>query len=291
MKIVLCFVAIFFLNVFLFSQQFLGGPGDTKGTAWEIWTKDDLIKLSDSINNSGARTRFVHNKHFRLMANINDTLTQSIGWNSVTCHFNGSGYRITVNITTSNIPPYSVGSVFGSLQGTIDSLIVDGYIINGNAGITGTNSGTISNCINNINIVYTIAEVAAGGIARTNNGTIINCINNGSVSGEGSVGGIAASIGIEGQIISCINTGNITTEGIIKTSAGGIVGFVAGSYAPYPTLISNCINYGFTKGADKVGGILGLMMFNTHNVQIINCINTGVVEGNSNVGAILGQEQ
>ena len=60
-----------------------------------------------------------------------------------------------------------------------------------------------------------------------------------------------------------------------------------GGPAP-PTPITNCINYGYVRGINGVGGILGYM-FNQY-VNVSNCVNVGVVEGEEDIGSIVGKE-
>ena len=312
-------LSFIFSNELLFAQPYPFGDsindGLTKETAYQIWTKEHLMELGDSINNiEWGKINWTTDKHFRLMQNI-DNFTESIGWAIFLGYFHGGGKKITVAIVndpTSN--PYIGPSLFGASYGTIDSLIVDGFMDNINGGIVSgnANNGSITNCVNNANVSYS-------GIARSNSGIISNCINNGSITGIDRIGGIAGDN--NGQIINCINTGKITATnstgdnifsgvgGIVGTSAnghqdisncinigtvegqgyvGGIVGLVRGMSPPAPpSPITNCINYGLVTGTNGVGGIIG-NMFNSF-INITNCSNFGVVRGNSNVGCIAGE--
>ena len=59
-----------------------------------------------------------------------------------------------------------------------------------------------------------------------------------------------------------------------------------------PGIITNCVNYGFVQGNERVGGINGLANNSSlgliYDITISNCINTGVVEGNNATGSIAG---
>ena len=74
----------------------------------------------------------------------------------------------------------------------------------------------------------------------------------------------------------------------IESSRAGKVGMEVGSPLYPPLSIINCINYGYVKGINVVGGIVGISY---NNIPIIsNCVNAGVVEGSSDVGSITGKE-
>ena len=303
-KLIYYFFVVNFSNITLFSQ--FGGGSGTETDPYQIWNKNDLMKLFDSTYYSSSG---LIGKHFKLMTDI-DNVTHPIA-DRFYGHFHGNYKKLTINLA---------GAIFYVLSGTIDNLIVDGYATA--AGIVGGTYGngvSISHCINNV-IVTSTSEYGGGGISPNNNGiTISNCINNGDITGVDRIGGIAGENG--GQIINCINTGKITATasgdnsifsgvgGICGTIAnssyygisncvntgtvvgqgfvGGIIGLANGNpIAPSP--ITNCVNYGYIKGTNAVGGILGYMY--NQNVNISNCVNAGVVEGKSDVGSITGKE-
>ena len=307
-----------FSNILLFAQSFTTIPGTdglSKATVYQIWTKDHLMELRDSVYNSyyPNYSTWHNGKHFRLMNDINN-VTESIHA-TFKGHFHGSGKKITLEIY--NTPNNPNSALFGviSNNGTVDSLIIDGFVDGGCGGITaGILYGSVTNCINNA----TIISMYGAAMIYQNEGTIINCINNGDITGVDRIGGIAGENG--GQIINCINTGKITATasgdnsifsgvgGICGTVAngckgilnclnlgnvsgqgfvGGIVGLANGKPMS-PTPITNCVNYGYVKGINNVGGILGYMFY--PYVNISNCVNAGVVVGSSDVGSITGKE-
>ncbi|MCL2040186.1 MAG: hypothetical protein FWG85_07130 [Bacteroidetes bacterium] len=305
------FIFLFvFSNTLLFAQNppFNGIGDGSIGNPYQIWTKAHIDELSDSVYNSGypVYSTWHFNKHFRLMTNIIEPLTKSIGEleSFRSSHFHGGGHKINVAIISSSTPPYSAPSLFSSLymDATLDSLIVDGYILDGMAGITTSmTSGlnlicSISYCINNVTIVQNgeinpitgKLEGPAGGIVYMNSGgTISHCINNGDITGVDRIGGIAGEN--SGTIINCINTGNITAtasgDNNIFSGVGGIVGTVAN----HCQNILNCVNIGSVVGQGFVGGIVGLA--NGHPMAvtpITNCINYGYVRGINGVGGVLG---
>ena len=321
--------SIIFANISLFSlPNFLGGPGDTKDTAWEIWTIADINELRDSVDSDVLHNGFwnwCRDKHFRLMQDIG-IVTQSIGWKPFYGHFHGGGHKIIVALVGSGTPPYCVGSLFSYVV-FIDSLTVEG--LSPVAGITGGGS-TVTNCTSNVNIT-TIPGWGAGGIAYSNGGIISNCVFNGSIvsigaiSGIGGIGGIVGEneCGVGGQIINCINNGKIIAStsgsgvssgvggiagirfnagsttlsgninnGIVEgqNNVGGIIGRVTGiTTDPIPASVTDNVNNGFVKGTTAVGGIIGSSGTATTNVNIFNNFNSGVVVGNSETGCIVGR--
>ena len=314
MKFIL--VLIFFLNVFLLSQPSFLGSG-TIDDPYQIWTKEHLLELSDSVNSNniyliyppGGYGRWCTNKHFCLMQDI-DTVTQSIGWRYFYGHFHSGSNTITVAIDYDYYSnPNTSSALFASLgmNSSIDSLTIEGYFING-GGIVNSNGGTIFHCINNANVQsYGIAHYNynsgtishclnngivsgvdyIGGIAAVNVGTISNCINTGKITGTeftaGGYNGVGGIVAASGNTISnCINLGDITGINYISGIAGSVLG---GFYSL--SSITNCFNSGYIKGNKYIGGIVGFI--NDYG-NITNCINTGVVEGEEDVGSIVGKE-
>ncbi|MCL2039268.1 MAG: hypothetical protein FWG85_02435 [Bacteroidetes bacterium] len=319
-----CFILFVFSNILLFAQNpsFNGNGDGSEYDPFQIWEKKDLIELADSIDYrySSLNPTWLYNKHFKLMNDITEPLTESVGKLGFIGHFHGNGKKITLAINFDYYTNQSYALFNGLPSGSIDSLIVDGYV-NGNSTLSAISifinysSGSITNCINNA----IITGIGAGSIVYQNMGAISNCINNGDITGVDRIGGIAGEN--EGTIINCINTGKITATasgdnnifsgvgGIVGTVAnrcqnisncvnlgsvvgqgfvGGIVGLANNNSPNNPTPITNCINYGYVRGINIVGGVLGYM-FN-QNVNVSNCVNVGVVEGEEDTGSIVGKE-
>jgi hypothetical protein len=313
MKVIVSLLVFIFSNIFLFSQphDHFQGLG-TEENSYQIWTKNDLEVLGDSVNSDWFYSpnppnppyyNWLYDKHFRLMTDISG-VTKSIGWKAFNGHFHGNNKTITVDINPPySYPYYSVGTLFSGLAngGTIDSLTVNGYINDGYAGIVGGVAANckISHCINNVN------NISMGGIAggiTSATGIISDCINNGSVNGvaivydyTGTVQLVAGGIVGEnqGQIINCINNGKIKAPNAETTYFSGIGGIV-GACPNGLDNISNCINLGTVtlegQGNVAVGGIVGLVRTVNPLAQnlITNCINYGFVKGVSSVGGIVG---
>ena len=326
MKIVFLFISIFSGTLLFAQQPFGGGTGESKDNAYQMWTKEHLIELSDSLDSDNYKPwsdLWHKDKHFSLMQNI-DNITRYLG--SFNAHFYGNGKTITV-IGDMATP------LFVGIDSTIENLILNGYSERA-IGIVGSvayrwneyataliSRGRVFYCINNATIINPTEYNGASGIASYNYGTITHCLNNGNVSGVDMVAGILAqNLSV---VSNCINTGKITGSEFIDngySGVGGIVarhqyinisncinlgvveginyiGGVAGSSfsgrGGSPTIIANCINSGYIKGNKLVGGIVGKNDYFTVNVlpaTLTNCVNTGVVEGEEDVGAIVGKE-
>ena len=322
MKFIL--VLIFFLNVFLLSQPSFLGSG-TIDDPYQIWTKEHLLELSDSVNSNnsyliyppGGYGRWCTNKHFCLMQDI-DTFTQSIGWKPFTGYLHGKEKKISVSISYTGLVISFIFSGITGINNTIDSLTLNGYLSGwGVSGIFRSNgsSSSITECINNTALISENPnDGIIGGITGSNSGTISHCINNSSVSGVDFVAGIAT---VNNWIIeNCINTGKVTGTEFANNNYNGVAGIACASHiasncinlgeitginnisgivgiaqyfgvGPLPK-ISNCINAGYIKGNKYVSSILGYM---EGNIPITNCINTGVIEGEEDVGSIVGGEK
>ena len=203
-KYFIFFLLFIFSNISLFTQSpsFPGGPGDSKDNGYELWNKEHLMELGDSVLNSHYPNYSIwhYGKHFLLMQDI-DTIKQNIA--SFRGYFHGNRKKAVAYL--EEICLFN-GIIDG---GTLDSLIFEGYINNA-AGIVAfiTSSyampplplSIVSHCINNATfigdsawspITNTWYYYPAAGIAYQNSGIISHCINNGSVSGVDRIGGIA----------------------------------------------------------------------------------------------------
>ena len=282
-------VAIFLIPNFSFAWQ---GSG-TASVPYEIWNKDDLQALADTVNNHTQYYTAYGDLHFKLMADITDTFRTVIGhnnpaiihrWNN---HFDGNGHKIVVSITqNSNLGTWFLGLFgFADNYSVIENLTVEG-IVSGIAevgGICGMNYGLIQNCTNYVSV--TSIGGWSGGICGDNWGEILHCVNLGSVKSNFLyIGGIC---GINrGNISYCINVGNIKET----DEVGGIVGrnSIAGSSSNSLNILENNLNIGTVEGQNIVGGIVACIAWNINNNDIKNNVNAGFVKGNDAVGGIIG---
>lgn len=187
-------------------------------------------------------------------------------------------------------------SIFSAVSGTVMNIQISGT--SQNAGICLTNTGTITNCVNDCFITSNSNNIA--GICLSNSGKIESCTNKGKIQSTGYnviTGGIVATNSDNGIIDGCINYGSISGNGIV----GGIVAESSKS-ASSGTFdcgrIQNCSNFGIISG-DDAGGIIGCveLIYTGSNMaassmrltsSIANSFNCGDITGN-NRGGICGR--
>jgi len=185
---------------------------------------------------------------------------------------------ITLDINTTG----EYAGLFSKItSGSVSNIKIEGTVKGKSyvGAIAGESNATITNCINNANIVGT-NDYIGGFAGTTSGGSIEKSINYGDISGSRYVGGIVG-MQTSGTEKNCANAGNVTGTG---NFVAGIAGY---SYIG----LENCFNTGNVKGASGVGGIMGY--FTGRNTSIKNSYNTGVVEatatGTENiVGGIIG---
>ena len=147
---------------------------------------------------------------------------------------------------------------------------------------------TISNCINDVNVISTTKGYAGGIAAATYSGSsIIGCMNNGTISACGDfAGGIVGTATGGTTIKNCFNNGSIENTGKPSSyaySTGGIAGGISGSSTAVSS-IAMCGNTGdVTSTLKRTGGIVGSLGGNVEK-----CFNTGKITGTYGVGGIAG---
>lgn len=213
------------------------------GDVIEIWTKADLEKVRDNVNNG---TDTYEGDIVKLMADLDLGSWTSIGnvieWDEVNnkyvpdmdCVFKGTfkgqGYTIDIDVTTSS----TVLGLFGYFYGIVENLKVTGTVFNtekdetsSTAGIVAYNKGIIRQCANLAQIQGTIA----GGIAGENHGTITNCYHAGTIDATygykgtyylGGIAGVLKGTEISNVYAYCDRMDNVSsTGGIVATNQGG----------------------------------------------------------------------
>ena len=120
---------------------------------------------------------------------------------------------------------------------------------------------------------------------------VTNCINKAQITGGNSyVGGIVGSVigsnryGLtysDVRIINCANEGDI----LGANKVGGILG-----YSMTNTHLEGCSNTGAISGSSEVGGLAGYMQGSGNACSIKNCYNKGAVTGGSYTGGLIGQQ-
>ncbi len=168
----------------------------------------------------------------------------------------------------------------------------------------GQSSGSITDCVNEGNIIYHndlgTSNSALGGIVGWpgKESACANiterCVNKGNitVSGTGKVrlGGIQ---GGSGQIVDCQNTGSITVNETNSGSVyGGLAGFHSGGYLLTGSTTTGDIVVNVPVSAGGVGGVMGNVGNAEHKVgqianNTVNCL-VRAAEGTCGVGMVIG---
>ena len=209
-------------------------------------------------------------------------------------------------ITTSTSTNYQF---VGGLVGMASSTTINNIVLNGSitipsssaytGGIAGRFDGTISDCVNNMNISSGYQVGGIIGTTYTNEGSlIIRCVNNGTIDAEKSgdtktyaAGGIAGELYKKNDVIRfCVNYGTIT--GVIQ-SMGGILGVTSPSYTGNE--IDSCYNLGTlnsTKTDSHVGGVVGYVHMGSTSMRpsIHNCYSACEISGSDCIGGVVGYQ-
>lgn len=226
-----------------YADYFGGGEG-TATNPYLIRTEEQLNNIRRTAKYEGSIGDYAINYHFKLTNNISLVST----WDPIPYRFLGTfdGNNYSINNLVIYISPSnyafglfaSIGSTGKVINLNISNLNIFTTVQTNNSSyvgaIAGFNYGTITNC----NIYSGIIDVKyyytyVGGLVGINaSGQIAQCSNNASISGAGSIGGIAGSNSISassnsgiGKIDYCINSGTISYYYVTKSgSAGGIAG-------------------------------------------------------------------
>lgn len=147
-------------------------------------------------------------------------------------------------------------------------------------GVTGTNSGTITNAHNTGDVSASEAEYV-GGITGENaeNAVLENAGNSGNVSGGSMVGGVA------GVNYASHDGGTIINSGTVTAENGGAAGIFYENHAGLSNV--TLINSGHVNGGGNTGGLIGV---NSGTISGSTLANTGYVKADSgeNVGGLIG---
>ena len=166
-------------------------------------------------------------------------------------------------------------------------------------GLAGWNYGTISDSYATGNVSCASSDFL-GGLTGGNWGTISGSYATGDIAGDGIVGGLTGSVGLDGVIIASYATGDVTGRQGVGGLAGGSSGVIRGSYATGAvmgdgnvgglaggnggTIIAGYAT-GAVSGGVEVGGLVGSNSYGT----VIASYATGAVSGESSVGGLAGE--
>ncbi len=203
--------------------------------------------------------------------------------------FDGNNNTISgiyINVTTG------YAGFFGKTASTatIKNLTIAGSVKGASytGGLVGYNLGNIDNCVNKCTITnYDTSSNYHGGIAGySESGTISNCINNGTITAYRYVGGITGAKK-SGVIIGCRNetASDATTAATIKasysSSTAGYRADIAGIVGlNYDGAITDCYNNMAISGTGSYPqSVAGIVAYSEGTSPITNCHNEGAITG------------
>ena len=172
--------------------------------------------------------------------------------------------------------------------------------------IAGTQSGAavsnyaylVEDCVNN-GTMSTLNDLGVAGIAGSYSGSLVNCINNGDINGNANgkttaqyAAGIVASVSYPVEISGCVNNGKVSG---VKNVAGILAIVMAGDKSEFTIL--DCKNYGeISASGDYVAGIIANTMRGSADDQLVSvadCYNGAEVSSTSEtsfIGNLRGTE-
>ncbi len=208
--------------------------------------------------------------------------------------------KLTANINLSNKTWTAIGTSSNKFAGTLDGDETHHYTV---SGLTGSN-GLIGNlaasgAVKNLTVHCTISGSGSiGGIAGSSAGTVESCMVYGSISGTVSygsmaIGGIIGSASAGSRIVGCVNAAAVKNAYAGFASAlntGGIVGYTYGA-------VENCYSTGSVSALNikkegatpnyAVGGLAGQVY---SSAAITECYTIGTVTGpETGIGAFAGK--
>ncbi|MBX9034621.1 MBG domain-containing protein [Gordonibacter massiliensis (ex Traore et al. 2017)] len=203
--------------------------------------------------------------------------------------FNEAGGVIEGCTADGDLQGTAVGGIALSSSGRIASCESHLDLEGQGAGIAARAEGNavFESCVNYGNITGTVADAAGCFLYFNDDAHAINCANHGAVTNTSSdnnslTGGILAHLDGKGVLENCENHGTVSGDG----SVGGIVGSISPEI-DYDCYITGCVNHGAVSGTgDGVGGIVG-----ANNAGVLLCVNHGTVQGRSEVGGVIGDNK
>lgn len=232
-----------------------GGEG-TEQSPYVIETYEQLAAFAANVSGTGeyaGAAKDFSGKYIKLADTFptdSGPLTAAIGCTYDTPFkgsFDGNGKAVELNINESD----------GDYQGLF------GYVSTGGVVENVTVTGAVSGSYN------------VGGIAgNVTKGTVQNCVNGAAVSGTNNVGGVVGYLDDNSTMQNCYNTAAVTGTG---SNVGGVTGAIGGA------AVQNCYNTGTVTGVNLVGGVAGVVEFNSSTLQ--NCLSLGLTVTATTTGA------
>ena len=259
------------------------GGADPNGSPEKPYLIEDLADFDTFADPNNAATYWAAGIHTKLMTDIDlagriyttAVISPDTGFAGI---FDGNGLSIrNLTIDTAGTNNRFIG-LFRTIKTAVKNLGIDNITIRSNstlvAGLTGTNSGTITNC----HVTGSISGWGiVGGICGYNEGGITDSYVIGTISGNDYVGGICGkSIDSDG-LNNCYTAGTVDGE---ENFIGGLCGINNAN-------TTNCHSNSDVSGNSRVGGLVG----SNQGGSLTNCYSTGDVSGIAPVGGLVGETQ
>ena len=295
----------------------------TEEEPYEIWSIEDLVAFSKSVNNginyAGQYISLKKTLDFASIFSYSDYTTKEYdvylggdGTVDLKTQLSSEGYGFKTIAGTINgnyqifrgtfdgenneiLNLYMKDSAFFSNieNATIKNLKIDGEIT-GEAYAGMIQKATDSYIINCTNYADLTGQLVGGICINSTNSYFYNCCNSGKISAkwQSGAGGIVATANNGTQIYNSYNLAEVSlVNGTSYASSGGIIGIARENSSKIT--IENCYNIGNITSSVYAGGIIG--SFSGDEITVNNCYflnneNNGC--GNqSNVGIQLTREQ
>lgn len=254
----------------------------TSGDPWQISSYKDLTALSQSVEAGNSYT----GKYFALTTDLDLSavpVTEYIPIGNATDQFagtfDGCGHFIKgLRIDGKGFPYIGIFGYIGSAA-TVKNIVVDNFMAVGSGSEIGCVAGRCEGVIEHVEVRNSVLQTSGlltGGICGALlTGKVSDSSFHGSLSGVGSVAGIAGQAS-ESDIIGCTVRTIARMEGFISSKArdlGGIAGvFSRGT-------MKDCMVCGTlsdTYGRSATGGLAGRLL---SGGTISNCMNTAAISG------------
>lgn len=172
---------------------------------------------------------------------------------------------------------YAAGIIFEGYDMTIKNCVNDAEITS-DFSASGIGAwiydATVDGCENNGDV---IGGDRAGGICANFSGTMTNCVNDGDVVCTGGMpaGGIIGVLGGVTTIENCTNNGDVTNSGTNQwnSSAAGILAQTPNA----KVTITSCVNNGDITSEKSWAAGIGVSLYG--GITADGCSNTGIIQG------------
>ncbi|MBE7711644.1 MAG: hypothetical protein E7Z92_05845 [Cyanobacteria bacterium SIG31] len=249
-----------------------------EGETYYICNSDDLVALSEMVNDDGADTT---NVTFELTSDINMDGIEFYGIGNEVDGLPFSGVFKGNSHTISNLESY-YGLFYETDGATIDSVILKDVTIayfDDDCGglIDFATDTTIKNCAVVEGSVHGDSTNAGGLVGWMQGGSISNSYSTASVESTGSYAGGLVGYAENVEITNSYATGSVVSY----AGAGGLVGSMDGGS------ISNSYSTASVDATyDSQGGYAGGLVCYANNLEITNCYATGYVAGDTAGGLV-----